>query len=1040
MKPIKTLPISQAQNEIELSILENDVTFINTPTGSGKTMFVPYWAFMLTGKQVFCTVPRVKLAQEASLGVVAMWGKPLAGYATGQKDDNTNRPVIYITEGSFIMRDLAASLVAGQVVCIDEVHEQGANLEALLFKVKELAARGVKVVLMSATLDTPKYTKMYEGLSVGVVQLPPAERPFETEIVIVDNPMQAVCDAANAGGRVLVGLAGKEDIEQYIAGLARMKCTAEIFPIHGEIELDTQDKALRYKGACVYVCTNIVQSGLTIFGLTHGYFSGQGKRIEIRNGENSLVEYKLSVAEMTQWRGRLGRTCKGTIIVPNETERDLLGRDAMPTAEILRSNLDETILSFAVMGLRLQDCSLLNMPSKESIDNSLATLVALGLADLDGTVNAYGLKVAKCGAGLRGGIVTIKGRELGIENTARKLAAVSSMRSFLSFDKVQTPMSFIKTILGQAYEAVKHSDHLILMGVVEYFAGKYGKETAKGLRIDPSMLGQFIEECTANFIFRRTLEQLVSVFGRINNDCANAKTLTIEAANNVLRAMYADQILKLSYGTLEDSKGYARKTGDSNKAVRMNQTEAVGNLTSIETRRGVLRLVEMVTYLDSAPVTTTTPPTFDKDKMEVVTVTETKVNGVVTETSKETCKFSLETAKVLLNNIHSIPEFAPIHTANKAVVAELDDLHIRSCGDIAKVDYAAWLLERLVAIEAVGRTEVVCDLETLTLKLEDIITHDEVDFTRLCTPNEISGFQVEYIKDGGKFEAKMIVPELDAQVIEALPTVIESAHTLWYLHGYTRYNCEGDLIALLEKQLERSFNDLQNESVSFDGMAGFVGITTKEWKGGVAYLGVKHYYSNRFQTWFYKTETEALDSVQACLAIDAEYNESKRVEAVSRWNRYNGTTWDDEENLPSMDIEAIEYDGVQMFIGYVVSNHYLEVRYRKIAALDSVTIETQRSFETIEKFKALVVEISDFQYCDDRSDIEEFAVGRGKRKILSEIQSLTDRARNFCYDLDVEAYRLFEQAKKLFASLETEYREDRAANNPFAAAFAKLKK
>jgi HrpA-like RNA helicase len=597
---MKEFPIEQVSPEIIKSLQENQITIISTPTSSGKTMMVPKIAYGLSQKQVFCTVPRRILATEAMNGCNFIHGDGTAGFIHGEGDKDKEFSICYITEGSFIMRDLGSKLKTGSIVCFDEVHEQGKLLETLLYAAIEYAQNGLKIVLMSATLDIPKYKGYYEkrGLSVGVVTLPPLERMFDIEYQLTDSPEKAVAEAAKEGGRVLVGLAGKEEIERFQTEISRT-FKGKIFQIHGEVEVEEQEEALAFTDSCVYLCTNMVQSGITIKGLTHGYFDGYGKRIQMDKGESKLAKYKLSKSEMRQWYGRLGRMCHGVIFVTSQKDIDLDGRDEMPTPEILRTSLEDSVLYFAYMGLKLIDCVLLNKPQRVNITAALEMLKKLGCAEPDGEVNSYGLAVISEGVGVRGGVATIKGRFLYMENLAKKVALVSNYRSFFSKNgEGSTPISAIKKWLGDSYEKYKHSDLLMTVGVVEYFLKKYTvtNEKKSGYIVPELELPLFKDECDNAFIFRRTLQNIMYNFYKVDRDTINVGE-DFTDINQVIEAMYSDCITDAFYGKVYDGKQF-RKVGHSSKSVQTVQKKAVGSFVCIEdSKKKNIYLIENVTYL-----------------------------------------------------------------------------------------------------------------------------------------------------------------------------------------------------------------------------------------------------------------------------------------------------------------------------------------------------------------------------------------------------------------------------------------------------------
>lgn len=592
-------PIEHIKEEISSSIIKNQITIISTPTGSGKTMMVPKYAYEISQKQVFCTVPRRILATEAMNSCNSIHESNISGYIHGEGDKDKNSPICYITEGSFIMRNLGEKLTPGSIVCFDEVHEQGKILETLLFAAIDYAKNGLKIVLMSATLDIPKYKGYYEkrGLTVGVATLPPAEKMFDIEYELTNSPEKSVADAAKQGGRVIVGLSGKEEIEKFQRNIVR-HYKGKIFQLHGEVEIEEQEEALAYSEPCVYLCTNMVQSGITIKNLTHGYFDGYGKRMEPYKGESMLAKYKLSKSEMLQWYGRLGRMCHGTIFVSSKKDITLEGRDEMPTPEILRTSLEDSVLYFAYIGYKMQDCVLLNKPLKKNITDALEMLRRLSCADKNLEITPYGLAVISEGVGVRGGIATIKGRSLYIENFAKKVALVSNYKTFFSKQGGSTSIGVLKKILGDSFEVYKHSDLLLMVGIVEYFIKKYCvvNEKKTGYVIPELESELFKQECENASFFRRTLQNIMYNFYKIDRDTINASE-DFGSIDKVIEAMYSDCVTDAFFGKVYDGKNF-RKVSNGSKAIQTDQKKAVGNFVCIEdSKKKIVHLIENVSYI-----------------------------------------------------------------------------------------------------------------------------------------------------------------------------------------------------------------------------------------------------------------------------------------------------------------------------------------------------------------------------------------------------------------------------------------------------------
>lgn len=415
---IQNLPIVKYLNQIVNLVKQNGLTIIATPTGSGKTLLVPAWLQDRLQKNVIVTVPRVLLAKSAREGAVKfVYGKENAvGVQTGKGDKFPNAPLKFVTEGTFSIR-LYQHLQPEDILVVDEVHEQGVNTEEVLYLAVQHLLRGGKVVLMSATIHLDKYFKYYnsKGISVAVFEMPEPKRPFETEVIVQDDPIKYI---TSNGGRWLIGVDGKEGINNMADILNSNKWSGKIFPLHSEIEEWEEEEALSFRGECVYIATSVAMSGITFPELDGVLVPHLGKRIEGHN----LVNYALSKAEQKQWEGRVGRTKDGIALYDTKTF-NYEGREENVTPEILRIPTKNIVLSFASKGYDLATIELLNQPAIEEIQFAKDELFELGCLDETG-ITQKGIWIHNAGMGVDGGLFAYEGAQLGIEATARKIAVL----------------------------------------------------------------------------------------------------------------------------------------------------------------------------------------------------------------------------------------------------------------------------------------------------------------------------------------------------------------------------------------------------------------------------------------------------------------------------------------------------------------------------------------------------------------------------------------------------------------------------------------
>lgn len=588
-----TLAIQAYENELSESILLNQLTIVSTPTSSGKTMFVPRLSSMLSKHQTYCLVPRVVMAKHGIHSYKAIWNEE-AGYITGKGDTDNLKyvDVIFSTEGSFVARNLIKNLPSGAVFCVDEVHEQFASTEAILFVAKNMMERGVKVVLMSATLDLEKYKSYYtkDNYSVGVVEMKQKERKHQLLFEVTETPYKSIFEKVSNGSRALIGVSGKADIERVQEEFERMGLTLTVFGLHGEMEQEDLDFALKYKDAAVYIATNMLQSGVTIENLDCGTFSGKGKRIMSKNGVPTLVEYELSQDEMNQWFGRLGRMCEGTIFWNKEQANTFAKRPKHTTPEILRIPLPETILLFAGLGLNIESIDLLNNPKSKEINNAYNRLQALKLLDTNKKLTQLGKEVKNLQQGLQAGIVIVKGKERGVENLTRKVAAlIRHGHPFQNADMYR----LMRTLNIARPE--KNSDYLVWVKVVEYFQRKYGSKLTEGTGL---LLKQECESFAKNDrggIYRRVLRTLIKEFEKIDEVYSDVlkETDQPEVLVSVLKEAFLDQVVNLS--NMLDLQGQETTKGWTSVVDYGSKKFMCGFVVEIQRQYDTIRFIDGVT-------------------------------------------------------------------------------------------------------------------------------------------------------------------------------------------------------------------------------------------------------------------------------------------------------------------------------------------------------------------------------------------------------------------------------------------------------------
>jgi HrpA-like RNA helicase len=387
---MQTLPIAGFRDEILGLVRDHQAVVITAETGAGKSTQVPAWLTDV-GYAVTCTQPRRLAARTLAQRVAEERGERLGetiGVRTREDRAVSSRTrCVYATDGLALVRELVGD--QAQCLVIDEVHEWSINVETLV----AWARRRIRLdpafrcVLMSATLDAQRLSEYLDG--APVVSVPGRLHPIDDVA-----PQGSVIDDAarllSAGRNVLVFQPGRAEIEQTASDLRARGVDAELIPLHGGLAPAEQARAFaRYARPKCVIATNVAQTSVTLDDIDAVVDSGMERRSEVVRGIEGLYLRPISRSDARQRRGRAGRTRPG-VYVDHCPLTESSERAEYPTAEILRSRLDQTVLRLAVAGLDAGELKFFHQPRREDLTTAKQSLTALGLLGPDGMITDRG--------------------------------------------------------------------------------------------------------------------------------------------------------------------------------------------------------------------------------------------------------------------------------------------------------------------------------------------------------------------------------------------------------------------------------------------------------------------------------------------------------------------------------------------------------------------------------------------------------------------------------------------------------------------------
>ncbi|XP_033096536.1 ATP-dependent RNA helicase TDRD9-like [Anneissia japonica] len=370
------LPITQYQEAVISTIESNQVTVIEGPTGCGKTTQVPQYILEHYVKEnrhcnIIVTQPRRIAAMSIARRVCEerKWQLgTIVGYQVGMdKQVSEDTRLSFVTTGVLLQKLIKTKNMNEYThVILDEVHERDLDSDFALLVVRKLLrtnSRCVKVVLMSASIDTNLFTHYFSHPVLGrmepapVVSIEgkafdveeyylgdlrglggvPAQDPenptVENELYVlakklilhlddIERKEQGVSEDkyAQNRGSVLIFLPGLEQIhrmeEQLNALITERKIL--VIPLHSTITTQEQIRVFTKPVAGVrkvIVSTNIAESSITVPDIKYviDFMLTKCLVCDFETNYQSLKLNWASRANAIQRKGRAGRVASGRV-------------------------------------------------------------------------------------------------------------------------------------------------------------------------------------------------------------------------------------------------------------------------------------------------------------------------------------------------------------------------------------------------------------------------------------------------------------------------------------------------------------------------------------------------------------------------------------------------------------------------------------------------------------------------------------------------------------------------------------------------------
>lgn len=519
------LPISEHKEEIISLINDNQVVVVRGEPGCGKSTRVPQ--YLLEGWaredglaaepcQILVTQPRRIAAISLAERVAKERGERVGdtvGFTVRLHSAHNPRTtrLHYLTTGVLLRRVQSDPTLAHCThVVLDEAHERDVNTDLLMNLLRQALVINpkLKVIVMSATIDTDVFKKYFEGCRVGVIHIPGFTYPIENtfledldlkgldlsktrkmveggegeDVRVIHEDVADVIKGIHKSkppGAILCFLPGWEDIRK-IRDLLPPSRDMFVLCLHSRLQEDEQKKIFGKSPPGirkVILATNIAETSVTIDDVVYVIDTGicKERTLDLDKGIPCLDNHWISSASARQRRGRAGRCQPGQAYhMYTSTKHASFIPYTLP--EILRTSLTKIVLDSKVYSNNMLAVDFLRMlpspPDEQAVVNAVDELKELQLLDdkecltpLGRTISEFQLE-PKLAKALVNSVV---------------FHCVTPVVDIITLFSAETEIFASSLNIKEAISRIKQtysdtSDHLALMRIFEKWLGLYEDE------------------------------------------------------------------------------------------------------------------------------------------------------------------------------------------------------------------------------------------------------------------------------------------------------------------------------------------------------------------------------------------------------------------------------------------------------------------------------------------------------------------------------------------------------------------------------------
>jgi len=686
--------INKYKDEIINSVENSDVTVIRAETGVGKTTKIPAW-FAELGYKVTVTQPRRLAARTNATYVAKRFGQKVGktvGYRTGyERCDSTETRLLYCTDGLELVREITGHGET-DILFIDEVHEWNVHIEGLVAWTKKMISQkwGIKVVLMSATMDAEKLAEFF-GNNTPIINIKgynfPVEKRLEKPYNIISVAKEYIAQRKN----ILIFRPGKAEILQTIDDLHNRG--AIVLPLHSEITVEEQNRCFeKFDRPKVVVATKIAATSITIPDIDVVIDDGLDKSIRLFDGVEGLYEVEISKADCLQRAGRAGRTKPGTYILCSDVP--IKEREEFPIPEICCVRLDQLCLRFLNAGIDPTTIEFFHQPDINTLLDAKRALKALGAIDESDQATEIGKTMSKMP-------VDAHLARMIVEGSKREVAGdMITMAAILQFGGIRDH----KISTWKEYTDETKSDALADLDVFKAVYGKLGN-----LGDSLSARSRFVSELLSMGIKERKFWGILQLRSKLLNSLSNVTGVSSSGDRRAIKISHisgmVDNLYKQAFREhYQDSNGNHRRM--ARDTIVSNYTRLiVGTPMDIKARNSesTFKIISMITEVDEDILKEVAPHLLKKEKSvpeynwfddTCTETTKTSFNGLmISEEESFTIETNEDALAEYLTAITIDPFNSYLREDIKGVI--IQNAEAAKAINMPKDEVKAWYLKKL---------------------------------------------------------------------------------------------------------------------------------------------------------------------------------------------------------------------------------------------------------------------------------------------------------------------------------------------------------